>query len=120
MNQVCSLNLSQSNCWKSRSGVDFSIRFAVLQDLCFFMIHCGEFEMRNLLALVGLAVVAFAGFGYSRGWFTLANSDGNLTIQVNKAKTENDIKAGIKEGTDWIGEHKSGAAAPAASPAAKK
>lgn len=69
--------------------------------------------MRNLLALLGLAVVLFVGFGYSRGWFTIANKDGNLTIQVDKGKTEKDIKAGIKEGSDWIKEHK-GSSAPAA------
>ena len=69
--------------------------------------------MRNLLALLGLAVVLFVGFGYSRGWFTIANKDGNLTIQVDKGKTEKDIKAGIKEGSDWIKEHKGGSA-PAA------
>ena len=73
--------------------------------------------MRNLLALVGLAVVLFVGFGYSRGWFTTANKDGNLTIQVDKGKTEKDIKEGIKEGSDWIKEHK-GSPTPA-SPGAK-
>lgn len=70
--------------------------------------------MKNLLALVGLAVVLFIGFGYSRGWFTVANKDGNFTIQVDKSKTEKDIKAGIKEGTEWIKDHKSGGTAPAA------
>ena len=68
--------------------------------------------MKNLLSLVGLAVVLFVGFGYSRGWFTVANKDGNLTIQVDKNKTEKDIK----EGSEWIKEHKGGSA-PASPPA---
>lgn len=62
--------------------------------------------MRNLLALVGLVVVLFVGFGYSRGWFTVASTNGNFTIQVDKTKTEKDIKAGIQEGSEWIKEHK--------------
>ena len=69
--------------------------------------------MRNLLALVGLAVVLFVGFGYSRGWFTVASTNGNFTIQVDKAKTEKDIKAGIQEGAEWVKEHKP---APSATP----
>ena len=69
--------------------------------------------MRNLLALIGLVVVLFVGFGYSRGWFTVASNNGNFTIQVDKAKTEKDIKAGIQEGSEWIKEHKS---APSAAP----
>jgi len=76
----------------------------------------GNFAMKNLLSLVGLAVVLFVGFGYSRGWFTVANKDGNLTIQVDKNKTEKDIKEGIKEGSEWIKEHKGGSA-PASPPA---
>lgn len=42
--------------------------------------------MRNLLALVGLVVVAFAGVGWYRQWYTLgvqAGTDGTQRITVD-------------------------------------
>src|SRR6185312_1068406 len=56
---------------------------------------CKETDMRNLLALVGIVVIGFAGLGWYMGWYKLSftrSSDGNLEI-----KTDVDTK---KVGTD--------------------
>ena len=42
--------------------------------------------MRNLLALVGLVVVGFAGIGWYNGWYTIGSeptSDGHRRINVD-------------------------------------
>lgn len=51
--------------------------------------------MRNLLALVGLAVIGFGGVGWYMGWYKLSYSrtpDGNLqistTVNTEKAGTD--------------------------------
>ncbi|MBX9623277.1 MAG: hypothetical protein K2X82_05645 [Gemmataceae bacterium] len=42
--------------------------------------------MRNLLALIGAAVVAFAGVGWYMNWYTIKvakSGDGNIQVQTN-------------------------------------
>jgi hypothetical protein len=51
---------------------------------------------KNLLALVGLAVVAFVGAGYYLGWYSIgaqADSQGHqqFNIQVDASKVESDV-----------------------------
>ena len=53
--------------------------------------------MRNLLALVGLAVVGFAGAGWYLGWYkvgqqTDAQGHPQLQIQVNPTQVQSDLK----------------------------
>jgi hypothetical protein len=57
------------------------------------------FGFKNLLALVGLAVVGFVAAGYYLGWYNIGaqmDSQGNkkLEIQVDASKVEHDIHQG--------------------------
>lgn len=63
--------------------------------------------MRNLLALLGLAVVTFAGLGWYLGWYHVAVSpgtDGNKKIEldVNTSKVQTDVSTGIEKGKEFI------------------
>jgi hypothetical protein len=54
------------------------------------------FGFKNLLALVGLAVVAFVGAGYYLGWYSIgaqADSQGHeqFNIQVDASKVKSDV-----------------------------
>jgi hypothetical protein len=61
--------------------------------------------MRNLLALIGAAVVLFAGLGWYLGWYTFAlgpsaGGKQRLQLDVDTDKIVNDTKrAGAKVGT---------------------
>ncbi|MFM7110302.1 MAG: hypothetical protein ACKO26_04105 [Planctomycetota bacterium] len=57
--------------------------------------------MRNLLALVGLAAIAFVIAGLVQGWFTF---NGN-TIEVNTGKAREDIQKTINEGTKRVSQN---------------
>ncbi|QEL15707.1 hypothetical protein [Limnoglobus roseus] len=53
--------------------------------------------MRNLLALLGLALVLFFGIGYFRGWYTFnfaTGTDGktNISIGVDRTKVGGDLE----------------------------
>jgi hypothetical protein len=57
------------------------------------------FGFKNLLALIGLAVVAFVGAGYYLGWYSIgaqADSQGHqeFKIQVDASKVESDVTKG--------------------------
>jgi hypothetical protein len=61
--------------------------------------------MRNMLALVGLAVVVFAGVGYVRGWYTFsfaAGSDGKTDFNM-KVDTKR-LEADAADGASKIGQ----------------
>ena len=65
--------------------------------------------MRNLLALVGAAVIAFAGLGWYFGWYKLTftkTSDGNLRVEtdVNTKKVVTDSGDALKQVGDLVGE----------------
>ena len=64
--------------------------------------------MRNLLALVGLAVIAFAGAGWYLNWYTVKvakTADGNLRVQtdLDTNKVVQDGGDGLKRVGDLIG-----------------
>jgi hypothetical protein len=64
--------------------------------------------MRNLLALVGLAVVLFAGLGWYLGWYKLSVSkgdDGKLQIKadVDTQKVQDDSGTFFKNAATAIG-----------------
>lgn len=55
--------------------------------------------MRNLLALIGLAVVVVAVVGWYRNWYTVENSPGqgghpSLSIDFDREKIEGDLHKG--------------------------
>lgn len=63
--------------------------------------------MRNLFALIGFAVVVFAGLGWYLGWYKLdwtTSSDGTTSIQidVNRSKLSGDIKSGANKAGELI------------------
>ena len=64
--------------------------------------------MRNLLALVGLAVIGFGGVGWYMGWYKLSYArtpEGNLLINttVNTHKAETDTSEFIKNAGAVVG-----------------
>lgn len=81
--------------------------------------------MRNLLALVGAAVVGFGGVGWYLGWYTLKFSkaqDGNVQVQttLDTNKVTQDLGDGAKRVGELINsqaEKASKEAAPVAPPA---
>ncbi|HEY1186274.1 MAG TPA: hypothetical protein VGE74_01395 [Gemmata sp.] len=66
--------------------------------------------MRNLLALVGLAVIVFGGVGWYMGWYKLnvsKSTDGNLqiTTDVDTKKVNSDSSEFLKNIGTVIGSH---------------
>ena len=64
-----------------------------------------EFTMRNLLALVGLALVVFLVAGNYLGWYTFNSSTGldgkkHISFEVDTKKIESDSKQGIEKVVD--------------------
>lgn len=49
--------------------------------------------MRNILALIGFAVVLFLGLGYYLEWYSISSSSDNFEIDVNKKKIVDDADA---------------------------
>ncbi|MCI0702184.1 MAG: hypothetical protein L0241_13960 [Planctomycetia bacterium] len=77
--------------------------------------------MRNILALIGLVVVVFAGVGWYMGWYKLnvSKSEGNLQIQtdVDTKKVGADSSDFMKNVGAVIGSHVDQAAQDAKSSA---
>lgn len=66
--------------------------------------------MRNLLALIGLAVVVVGGAGWYLGWYKLDVSkspDGKpqITTTFDTSKATGDVQHGAKQGWELIAEH---------------
>ncbi len=77
--------------------------------------------MRNLLALVGLAVVVFAGLGWYLGWYSFQSettSPGHrqIKIDVNTDKISKDVHKGEQKLHDAL-EHNSAPTSTQVSPA---
>jgi hypothetical protein len=59
--------------------------------------------MRNLLALVGAAVVAFAAVGWYLDWYHIKSAPGqdvghqNVSVDINSAKIFRDGQKGVKK-----------------------
>jgi hypothetical protein len=74
--------------------------------------------MKNLLALLGLAIVVVGGVGYYQGWFKFSvsrNLDGSLRVQtdVNTAQASSDISQIGKKVEDIVEKHIEPSTAPA-------
>lgn len=66
--------------------------------------------MRNLLALIGLVVVGFAGLGWYMGWYKLSfnrTPEGNLEIKtdVDTKKVGDDSATFFKNAAQVVGNH---------------
>ncbi len=80
----------------------------------------GMFGMRNLLALIGLAVVAFVGAGWYLGWYNFkdqvdANGEHHVKIQVNTTQVTNDLSKG-KDKLIMVLDKEKGTLTPAKAP----
>jgi hypothetical protein len=61
--------------------------------------------MRNLLALIGAAVVGFAGVGWYLNWYTVrVAKSGDGTIQVQGSLDTNKVVQDAGEGAKRVGE----------------
>ena len=66
--------------------------------------------MRNLLALLGAAVLVVAGLGWYLGWYKLGftkTSDGNLRVEtdVNTRKVVDDSSDALRKAGAFVGDH---------------
>jgi hypothetical protein len=73
--------------------------------------------MRNLLALVGLALVLFAGLGWYLGWYKVKTAPAdpghhNVNIDVNTKKISTDLHNGEQHLQQWLDTSKDGKSAP--------
>jgi hypothetical protein len=81
--------------------------------------------MRNVLALVGAATVAFLGLGWYLGWYQVSSipSPGGkqaVTVDINPTKITDDVKRGVEKGgqiVDSLRERPTAEPKPAAGPA---
>lgn len=63
--------------------------------------------MRNLLALLALLILVFAGVGWYRDWYKVQSNGSDVHITINKDKVKQDVRTGedkvhqvIEKGTD--------------------
>jgi hypothetical protein len=62
--------------------------------------------MKNVLAFIGAAVVAFLAVGWYLGWYQVSRSpsDGkqSLHLDINADKISSDVKQGVEKGSDFV------------------
>jgi hypothetical protein len=81
--------------------------------------------MRNILALVGAATVAFLGLGWYLGWYQVTSVPAphgkqSVTVDINPTKITEDVKRGVEKGgqiVDSLRERPPADSKPAAGPA---
>jgi hypothetical protein len=77
--------------------------------------------MRNLLALLGAALVAFLGLGWYLDWYRItpkpatAAGHRSIEIDINSKKIGEDVQRGVKAGSEKLHDLLDGDAKPAAS-----
>jgi hypothetical protein len=69
--------------------------------------HGGTFSMRNLLAFLAAAVLAFLGLGWYLGWYTFRSvpteaGHRGYTIDINSQKIEKDVQKGVRSGEEKL------------------
>ena len=80
--------------------------------------------MRNILALIGAAVLVFAVLGWYFGWYQLgaepaADGHRNINLNVNPQKIANDLKKGEQKVSDIITNETKGTSVSPAPPEKK-
>ena len=76
--------------------------------------------MRNLLALLGAALVAFLGLGWYLDWYritpkaTSAPGHRSIEIDINSKKIGQDVQRGVQAGGEKLNDLLDGAKKPAA------
>ena len=81
--------------------------------------------MRNILALVGAATVAFLGLGWYLGWYQITSVPSphgkqSVTVDINPDKITEDVKKGVAKGgqiVDSLRERPAADSKPTAGPA---
>src|SRR6516165_2748912 len=78
--------------------------------------------MRNLLALLGLAIVVFAGLGWYLGWYHVAvapAADGHKKVEfdVDTSKLQTDVSAGLNKGKQLVDSFRKDSPTPPTAPA---
>jgi hypothetical protein len=63
--------------------------------------------MRNLLALFGAVLLAFAGLGWYLDWYKIKNDAApqghhNVNIDINAVKVEEDVSKGVHQAEEKI------------------
>jgi hypothetical protein len=63
--------------------------------------------MRNLLALIGAALVAFLVVGWYLGWYQIStpSSPGgkqSFQVDINSDKITDDVKKGVEQGSEFV------------------
>jgi hypothetical protein len=58
--------------------------------------------MRNLLALLGFALVVFLALGWYLDWYSFASNTDTIEIGVNKKKMVDDAEAVKKKASDAV------------------
>jgi hypothetical protein len=77
--------------------------------------------MRNILALIGAAVVVFGGLGWYLGWYQLGTTpsgDGHrqINVDLNTKKIADDVKKGEQKVSDVISKETKGTITPTPAP----
>lgn len=67
--------------------------------------------MKNILALVGLLVVGFAGTGWYLGWYKIGTEPAGsghtkINADVDTEKIKQDLQNGAKKISDYVAPHK--------------
>jgi hypothetical protein len=81
--------------------------------------------MRNFLALVGAATVAFLAAGWYLGWYQISSppspgGESSLRVEINPGKITEDVKKGVEKGgeiVDHLRDQSQGGSKPAPGPA---
>jgi len=63
--------------------------------------------MRNILALVGAATVAFLAVGWYLGWYQVSSKPNptgkqSVSVDINPDKITNDVKKGVEKGGELV------------------
>jgi len=69
--------------------------------------------VKNLLALLGLAIVLFAGLGWYLGWYHISvtpSADGHKKIEfdVDTKKVTGDVSTGVEKGKEFVDTFRNG------------
>lgn len=77
--------------------------------------------MRNILAMIGAATVAFLVLGWYLGWYQISGLPGpggkqSVNVEVFPTKAVNDVKKGLERGADVVESFREGGTEPKPAP----